>query len=227
MGGRKESDLYAPVKEFLQAQGFAVKGEVNGCDLVAVRGDDLVVVELKAAFNLALVLQGIVRQKLTDSVYLAVEAPRTQRSGPRWSEVRELCRRLGLGLLAVTFMRKGPAVEVVCEPEPYLPRNAPKKRGLLLKEFGRRSGDHNTGGVTRRPIVTAYREEALYVAAFLKQQGPSAPKAARQATGSVKAGDILRDNVYGWFERVAKGVYRITPRGEEALQVYADVVEER
>ena len=46
----RESDLYPPLKRFLEAQGYAVKGEVNDCDAVAVRGgEEPVVVELKVS----------------------------------------------------------------------------------------------------------------------------------------------------------------------------------
>jgi len=34
----KESDLYQPLKRFLELQGYDVKGEVQDCDVVAVRG---------------------------------------------------------------------------------------------------------------------------------------------------------------------------------------------
>ena len=50
-----ETSLYRPVKVFLEGLGFVVKGEVGGCDLVALKGDDLPVVvicELKLTFNL-------------------------------------------------------------------------------------------------------------------------------------------------------------------------------
>ena len=50
-------------------------------------------------------------------------------------------------------------------------------------------------------------------------------KALREATGCDRAGRILQDNYYGWFERVRRGVYRLTPAGEEALVQYADVIE--
>src|SRR5262245_57371092 len=61
-----EASLYGPVKRFLEAQGFEVKGEVRGCDLVARRGDEPpVIVELKLRFTLALVLQGIDRLALS------------------------------------------------------------------------------------------------------------------------------------------------------------------
>ena len=85
-----ESDLYAPVKALLEGQGYSVKGEVRGCDVVAVRGEDPpVIVELKRGFGMALVLQGVNRLSLSDAVYLAVGAwPKNLR------EVKKLCRRL-------------------------------------------------------------------------------------------------------------------------------------
>ena len=44
----KEADLYLPLKRFLESQGYEVKGEVQDCDVLAVRGTEaLVVVELK------------------------------------------------------------------------------------------------------------------------------------------------------------------------------------
>ena len=69
----REDALYPPVKTFLEAQGYTVKGEVNGCDLVAIRDrEPSVIVELKTGFSLPLVFQGIARQGLSDTVYLAV-----------------------------------------------------------------------------------------------------------------------------------------------------------
>jgi hypothetical protein len=35
-----ESDLYAPVKAFLERQGYAVKAEIDGSDVVAKRGGE-------------------------------------------------------------------------------------------------------------------------------------------------------------------------------------------
>jgi hypothetical protein len=32
-----DTDLYLPLKAYLEGAGYAVKGEVNGCDLVGVR----------------------------------------------------------------------------------------------------------------------------------------------------------------------------------------------
>src|SRR5271155_3997495 len=68
-----EADLYLPVKVFLEGQGYDVKGEVRGCDVVARRGDEpLLIVERKLRFNLQFLLRGVALLPLTDQVYLAV-----------------------------------------------------------------------------------------------------------------------------------------------------------
>ena len=160
-----ESDLYAPVKALLEGQGYVVKGEVRGCDVVGVRGvEPPVVVELKRAFGLGLVLQGVDRLALTDLVYLAVGAwPKQMKN------VRKLCRRLGLGFIVVA----GTKADVVLDPAPYKPRPNKRKAGRMLGEHARRVGDPNLGGqAMRAPLMTAYRQEALRCAALLAANGP-------------------------------------------------------
>jgi len=101
-----ETSLYAAVKAFLEAQGFTAKGEIGGCDIVAIRGGEparVVIVELKLGLNLELLLQGVDRMAAADEVWLAVPATRPGRDRDR--RVVRLCRLLGLGLLAVS----GPA----------------------------------------------------------------------------------------------------------------------
>ena len=72
--------------------------------------------------------------------------------------------------------------------------------------------------------MTAYRQDALLCARLLAQAGPMAPAAVRDATGIARAAAILSRDVYGWFERVRRGIYRITPAGEEALATFADAL---
>jgi hypothetical protein len=86
-----ETELYAPLKAFFESRGFQVKGEVHACDLVASRGDEILIVEMKRVFNLDLVLQAIDRQKLSANVYVAVEQPRG-RGRRRWRKMVKLCR---------------------------------------------------------------------------------------------------------------------------------------
>ena len=69
----KESDLYLPLKRFLEHQNYEVKGEVQDCDVLAVRGkEDPVVVELKLSLNLNVVLQAVERLALTPKVYIGI-----------------------------------------------------------------------------------------------------------------------------------------------------------
>jgi hypothetical protein len=227
---RPETALYAPVKAFLEAQGYEVKGEVAGADVVARRGDEPpVVVELKTSFSLSLVLQGVRRLASADLVYLAVPAPETPGQKRHWwgrrRDIRALCRRLGFGLMTVDFdLAPALGVEVLLDPAPYAPRGRPKAKARLLREFQRRIGDPNTGGVSKRGIVTAYRQDALRLAAVLSETGPGKAAEVAAASGVGRAGTMLRADHYGWFERVARGVYRLTPAGEAALALYADVV---
>lgn len=212
-----ETDLYAPIKRFLETQGYAVKAEIGPCDVVACRGaEPPVVVELKTSFSLELLFQAIDRQTVTDTVYMAIALPGTGRS-PLWARrqrsISKLCRRLGLGLLTVGEGR----VEVHLDPAPYQPRQNKRRQGLLLKEFAQRVGDPNRGGSTRRPIMTAYRQDALRCARFVDTCGGAKLSDIRKHTKVGRAAAILQRDVYGWFLRQARGTYGLSPRGRTAL----------
>jgi len=215
MAKTRESALYGPVKAWLRARGFEVKGEVGAADVMALHPDapdDPVLIELKTGFTLSLVHQGIARQAVSDQVYLAVPAPARRRRGPR-PEVA-LCRRLGLGLIEVG---QGGAVSVLCDPGPFVPRKAPKRKARLLTEWARRRGDPNDGGATRHGIVTSYRQEALRCALFLAGAGASRGRDVAKATGVAAATRIMADDHYGWFTRVETGVYDLTKAGRKGL----------
>lgn len=253
MAVKLETELYPPVKGFFTERGYDVKAEIRGCDLVAFRADlaDPLIVEMKKTFTLPLLLQGIDRQKTGAAVWLAVERNRTKKGAhnQRFTEITALCRRLNLGFLTVTFYRtKSPVIDVWCEPSGIKPVFAAPvdgklamaaesavsyetasggrlkaKAAKLLKEFSARSGDYNVGGSTKRKLVTAYREKSIQCALALDVHGPSAPRQVRDWTHCPTAGSLLRDNYYGWFKRVTKGVYELTPSGKAALMQYAEV----
>lgn len=223
MTAPRETDLYGPVKDLLEAQGYAVKGEVGGCDLFAVRGEEPpVIVELKRRFTLDLVLQGVNRLAVTDLVYLAVPQPGRRTSpSPYDADIRKLCRRLGVGLMVVDAARAvGHRVDVLCDPTPYAPRRDRKRLGQLLGEHRRRVGDPNRGGSTRLPIVTAYRQDALRCARILHAQGAMTLAAMRAAGAPTDVATILRRDVYAWFERVGRGIYRLREDGVKALDSF-------
>jgi len=223
-----ETDLYPAVKDFLEAQGYEVKGEIGGCDVFAVRGDEPpVVVELKRRFSLELVLQGVDRLAVSDTVYLAVPQPARGAADPRRREVRGVCRRLGLGLLIVDVARAvGHRVEVVLDPVPYTPRRDRKRTARLLGEHARRVGDPMRGGSTRIPVITAYRQDALRCARLLRDLGPVDLRTLRTAGAPEDVAAILQRDVYGWFERVARGTYVLSPAGHEGMAQFAHALGE-
>jgi hypothetical protein len=209
---RTETSLYGPVKRYLETLGFTVKGEVCGCDLVAIRGEEppvVVIGELKLSFNLELVLQAVDRTGACDEVWLAVGAAGRKRlADPR---VRKLCRFLGFGLLGVS---PAGTVEVLVEPRPWKPRPDRKRRARMVDEHRKRIGDPAQGGSTRQPIMTAYRQEVLTCAASLAE-GPRRTSELRAVVPN--APTILLRNWYGWFTRIERGLYELTPEGALAL----------
>lgn len=220
----KETDLYAPIKTYLENQGYTVKAEVKDCDVVAIRDDaPPVVIELKLSLSITLLMQGIDRQAITDSVYVAVPAGKGKRWASQVKDAVKLCRRLGLGLIVVRFDAATPSVLVHCDPGGYQPRKIKKRKDALLMEFERRAGDHNVGGQVKRKIITAYRQDALRIAVALAQ-APNKPRILAVELGLPKAATILQSDHYGWFERIERGVYGLRPSGHEALKTYAHVI---
>jgi hypothetical protein len=210
-----ETALYLPVKRHLENLGFTVKGEIGGCDLVALNGDDppvVVIGELKLSFNLELNLQGVDRAGACDEVWLAARLSMRGKGRERDARYRNLCRRLGFGMLGVTD-RGG--VEVLVAPSAVSPRRNPKKRSRLVAEHQRRKGDPVAGGTTRTPIMTAYRQQALSCAGAMA----AGPRRVRDLKPeNPDAGKILLHNVYGWFDRIERGTYALTDAGHTALK---------
>lgn len=212
----RETALYAPVKAFLEAQGYEVKAEVASADVVACRegDDDPVIVELKTGFTLSLLHQAVERLAITDAVYVAVPTGKGRQALSQLRSNTRLCRRLGLGLLTVRLADG--RVTAQCDPGPYQPRQSKPRRNRLLREFARREGDPNVGGSTRVGIMTAYRQDAIKLRSLLLNDGPQKAAIAAERTGVDRARRIMADDHYGWFERVERGVYGLTPKGRAA-----------
>ncbi|WP_224702244.1 DUF2161 domain-containing phosphodiesterase [Devosia aquimaris] len=210
-----ETDLYLPLKTFLEGAGYVVKGEVNDCDLVGVKDGDppvVIVCELKLAFNLELVMQGVKRAAFCDEVWLAARASKTSRGREHDARFRNLCRRLGFGAIAVS---EAGEVSVIVAPFAATPRRDAKRRSRLLDEHKRRVGDPQVGGGRGKPIMTAYRQDCIVCATALLA-GPQSPKQLK--TVVLRAPSILQSNVYGWFTRVSRGIYGLTEVGRAAVQ---------
>lgn len=210
-----ETTLYLPVKAFLEAAGYVVKGEIGGCDLVGLSDGEppvVVVCELKLTFNLDLILQAVDRAGISDEVWIAARISARGRGREADKRYRDLCRRLGIGMLGISDNGE---VSIIVSSVSPMPRTNPKRRTRLVKEHRRRLGDPTPGGSTKAPIMTAYRQQALVCAGAIAH-GLARPRDMKQLAPD--AGRILQNNVHGWFERLQKGVYGLTEAGKAALE---------
>lgn len=218
--GIRETDLYQPIKAMLEGQGYEVKSEIGAADVVGVRGTESpVIIELKTGFSLSLFHQAIERQTISDQIYVAVVRGTGK---PFLKSLRSnvsLCRRLGLGLITVRL--KDGLVEIHLDPAPYKPRQSAQKKAKLLREFAKRVGDPNSGGATRRKLVTAYRQDALRCLKVLHDNGPTKAASVAQLANVENARRLMSDDHYGWFERVSTGIYTVSPKGLKAMVQYA------
>lgn len=225
----RETDLYMPVHDYLESLGYQVQGEVNGCDLAAVMGDELIVVELKTAFNLKLLCQAVKRQRVTESVYVAVPRPKGGTRTAAWGEMCMLLRRLEIGLITVALNKKEDQVEVHFHPNTFdrlkSIRSNRKVRYSIIRETAGRSGHYNTGGTNRTKLITAYREQAIHIVCCMMKYGAMSPSKLRKMGTSEKTPNILRDNHYGWFVKTARGIYDLDDSAREFLKGYPELQE--
>ena len=214
----KESDLYLPLKSFLQSLGYEVKGEVCDCDVVAQKDDITIIVELKLSLNLEVILQAVDRLALSDTVYIGI--PKECKSfKKKRKQLLKLIKMLGFGLITIDVNKS--KVEVVNEPSEYKPRKSKTKNKRLLSEFEKREGDPNLGGMTtKKGVLTAYRQKALKIAKYLEENGATKASIVSKELEEEKARDIMYKNFYGWFEKTSVGVYDITDKGKEEISTW-------
>ncbi|MDO4799560.1 MAG: DUF2161 family putative PD-(D/E)XK-type phosphodiesterase [Bacillota bacterium] len=249
---RKETDLYPYIKQWLLDRSCVVQAEVKDIDVAALyraEGDEelFIAVELKTRVSLELLLQAVDRLDVADLVYIAVPWSGNEE---RIEQVKKLCRRLGIGMLAVNLRSVAPVAEELVAPKnngirltegEALPPDAAstlrthrskgntrasKLRNAAIREFLKRKSDVNIGGSRGTKLMTAYREESLYLLHLL-DQGAETTKQIKTC-GIKGSGRILSANYYGWFTmRTKDGTkhYGISPQGRQALADYADIVE--
>ena len=200
---------------------------MGAADLVAVsradpEGAEPIIVELKISFTLSLFHQAITRQSMSDQVYVA--APhKPGKAGLRVVRKNKmLARRLGLGLIIVHV--KTGRIVVHCEPAPFTPRKMKKRKAKLLSEFESRHGDPNEGGMSSAGMMTSYRQGALRCAKVLHDEGACKASYVAKMAGFEKARNLMAANHYGWFEKIDRGIYGLTPAGAEALTEHAETV---
>ncbi|GAU77233.1 DUF2161 domain-containing phosphodiesterase [Fusibacter sp. 3D3] len=227
-----EASLSDPCKAWLRSKGCAVAAEVKSIDLLGIytceQEQISIAIELKLKLNLELILQAVERQKIVDYVYIAVPHAYKVLESKRFKKIELLLRRLNVGLLTVNFRSMEPYVSEIIAANPYdfekSRRIADKKKQALLKEFHSRITDSNDGGVTRRKLMTAYREQSLLIAHYITQGAPMTLKTLKALGAPEKTGVILRNNHYNWFERVSLGCYQLTESGVKAVEEHQDII---
>ena len=168
------------------------------------------IVEMKLGFSLTLLHQGVARQAISDTVYVAVPRWKGKAGWRTFKRNVGLCKRLALGVVSVRL--EDGFVQVHADPSSFQPRKSKPRQVKLLSEFKRREGDPNAGG-TRGQIVTAYKQDAEKCAAYLAEHGSSKGSIVRDATGVKNATTVMRNNHYGWFQPLGNGVYELTEKG--------------
>lgn len=217
MDSFRETDLYEPVRRFLEEEGYSVQAEVKDCDVAAVKDGRLVIVELKKAFGLRLVYQAMERQSRAEYVFIAIPRPKKGQREKSWKNMLRLLKRLELGLLTVALDSPLRTVDVVLEPSDSMAWKNRKKRERLQAELEGRQADGNTGGMTRRKIMTAFREKSIHLCCLIEKYGEISTAQLKEWGLTDGYAAILSRNYYRWFRRVEKGVYTLTDEGRNAL----------
>lgn len=224
----QETDLYRPIQTLFATEGYEVYGEVKDCDMVGVKGEELVVIELKLTLSVDLLIQAAKRQRLTDQVYIAIPKPKHRLNSRKWADKCHLIRRLELGLIVVSGLGKRAKADVIIRPAAFDRRKSiaqsKLKRAAIFKEIEGRSADFNVGGSNRTKIMTAYKESCIHIACCLKEFGPLSPKQLIQMGTGDKTSSILVKNYYRWFDRIKRGTYELSDKGRIELEVYPELV---
>jgi len=217
-----ERELYEPLRQHLDNLGFDVRSEVRSCDLVAKKNNLIYIIEMKRHLSFDLLAQAVERQSYADAVYVSIPKPNNFKQDKIWKSKIKVLKQLNLGLLLVSKTGSTYMVEEALIPESTTSkRQSSKKRTALEKEFSNRSLDLNIAGSTGVPLVTAYREAALYIAYLIRKNGPqSAASLKTNGAHPKKTTSILNSNYYGWFSKSIDRIYTLTAEGENALQVY-------
>lgn len=222
----KESDLYLPLKKFLQKQDYEVKAEVEDCDVVAIKKPDdgeeappPTIIELKLSLNLEVILQAVDRIVLSPIVYIGVPNSCGALKKKKRKRIVKLLKMLGIGLVSINPKKK--SVEVIVDPSSYQPRQSKPRQRWLIEEFIAREGDPNLGGAsTKSGRMTAYRQDAIHIANYLHQHGETKASDIAKALDISRSRNILYDNHYKWFEGLGKGMYQLSKFGSSTVAAF-------
>lgn len=212
-----ETELFQPIKEFLENQGYQVKGEIGAIDCFAMKNNESIAVELKTSITLKLIYQAVERQKIADSVYVAIPKSAIASHRSQYKSFLLLLRRLSVGLLIVSSS----GVEVLLDAKDYdlnQSRNRNKQhKHQLISEFNHRKSNANLGGMKGKKI-TFYKEQAIEILKVIHAHPGISPKEIKVLTDIKNIASILQKNYYGWFHRLDRGSYVLSDKGIEEIK---------
>jgi len=214
-----ETDLYQPVKSFFESQGYTVKAEINDIDILAIKEDITIAIELKVKISLKLIYQVIERQKLVDNVFLAIPKDSYKSHQNSIKHFQLLLKRLNLGLILIDKKK----VEVVFEPNHYDLNKSKslnkRRKEKLLNTFNNLFSDPNKGG-SKGKRMTVYKQNAIKIASLLAEKPGLSPKEIINETGVLNTQSILQKNFYGWFQKNSYASYLLTEKGMAEYKKY-------
>lgn len=217
-----ESDMYEPLEKYLNQKKYMVYGEVKSIDIIGLKKKDLVIIEMKKNLNFKVLTQAFSRKKYTHNVYIAVLQPKKITEQNKKVEI--ILERLGIGLLYVNILESISQVSERLKPSMTEESDYIHEEYLkLMKELEGRSGSYNKGGIVKEKIVTAYREQAIYIGCCLEKFGPMNSKTLMSLGVSDKAYSIMYSNHYKWFVKTGRGIFHITDFGIEGMKKYPRV----
>jgi len=216
----KETDMFQPVKEFLEAEGYLVNAEVKGIDIVATdieNSENIAALELKTSFNLKLLYQAIDRQKMVKVVYMVIPRP-TKANDKNFTKIKYIAQKLEIGLMTVAMDSPLKMVQI-CVESGNSSWKFGKRTARLQKELLGRNIDNNVGGSFRQKILTAFRERCIKLACVLYKNGAMSPaNLIKDYDCPDDTRNILAFNHYGWFKKVKRGIYELSEEGKKELE---------
>ncbi len=222
----KEYEMFPMIKSYFESMGYKVNAEVKDCDVTAVRGDELVVVEMKTSLNITVLYQALERKKVTPLVYIAVPKPK-KNYRKSILKMKNLLNKLQMGLLIIDVVN-GACVSFLEPEEDKSQRQNNVKKAKIVKEISRREVDENLGGVNKTKILTAHKELGIALCVVIEKEGVVTSKVLRDRYGFDKdVNTYLHRNFHRWFKKVATATYELSTEGKKLLenQDYKNAVE--
>lgn len=222
----KETELFLPLKTYFEAQGYKISAEVLNTDMVLERDGEYYGLELKKKFSIDLVYQLLRRRGVYDGLYAAIGCEKGK--VPRLRDVKMLLSSLGFGLIVVNFMRKGSRVEILLQANRDSGGRVRKqRRSRVIREISGRYAELNQAGVPGNVYrMGAYRQQCLMVLKILiESEEPLSPKAIRAAGAPERSQILLSQNIYGWFDRISRGLYQASQAGQEAAKAHSSFLD--